>query len=136
MSIPAEVLARADSLSGDRLHLYQEYPKIGFGFLKGIDFPWPVAQTVLQHRELLDGSGFPAGLKGEAIIQEARIVGLAYAVVFMLAGLNGRPAATVDEMLAQIVRGKGVLYDGLAVDACVRLFREKRFAFSTQPMRA
>lgn len=128
MNIPVEILARAGTLSGDRLHMYQEYPKIGFELLKGIDFPWPVAETVLQHRELLDGSGFPAGLKGEAIMREARIVGLAHAVVSMLAGPNGRPRGTLDEILAEIFRGKGVLYDGLAVDACVRLFREKGYA--------
>lgn len=103
------------------------YPKIGFELLKGIDFPWPVAQIVLQHRELLDGSGIPAGLKGDAIVEEARIVGLAHAVVSLLVGTNGRPGATLDEMLAQILRGKGVLYDGAAVDACVRLFKEQGF---------
>ena len=128
MSIPAEILAQPDNLSGDRLHMYQGYPKIGFELLKGIDFPWPVAQIVLQHRELLDGSGFPSGLKGEAIIQEARIVGLAHAVVSMLASTGGRPGATSDDMLARILRGKGVRYDSLAVDACVRLFREQGFA--------
>jgi response regulator RpfG family c-di-GMP phosphodiesterase len=128
MIVPAEMLAPAGTLSGDRLRMYQEYPKIGFDLLKGIDFPWPVAQIVLQHRELRDGSGFPFGLKGEAIIQEARIVGLAHAVVSMLAGPNGRPGVTSNEMLAQILRDKGVLYDSLAVDACIRLFREKGFA--------
>ena len=128
MIIPMEMLAPAGMLSSDRLHVYQGYPKIGFELLKGIDFPWPVAQIVLQHRELLDGSGFPAGLKAEAIIQEARIVGLAHAVVSLLTGPNGRPGATLDEMLAAILRGKGVLYDAVAVDACVRLFKEQGFA--------
>jgi response regulator RpfG family c-di-GMP phosphodiesterase len=128
MIVPAEMLAPAGLLSGDRLRMYQEYPKLGFDLLQGIDFPWPVAQIVLQHRELLDGSGFPSGLKGETIIREARIVGLAHAVVSMLAGPNGRPGVTSDEMLAQILRGKGVLYDGSAVDACIRLFRQKGFS--------
>jgi len=128
MNIPAEMLAPAHLLSGALLHVYQQYPKIGFELLKGIDFPWPVAQIVLQHRELLNGSGFPAGLKGEAIIQEARIVGLAHAVVSMLAGVNGQPGATVDAMMALIACGKGTLYDDLAVDACVRLFRENGFS--------
>ena len=124
MNVPAEMLAPAGLLSGERLHIYQSYPKIGFELLKGIDFPWPVAQIVLQHRELLDGSGFPSGLKGEAIIPEARIVGLAQAVVSMLAGVNGQPGATVHAMMVQIACGKGTLYDDLAVDACVRLFGE------------
>ncbi len=128
MNVPAEMLAPPDMLSGDRFLLYNQYPKIGFELLKSIDFPWPVAQIVLQHRELLDGSGFPEGLKGEAIIQEARIVGLAHAVASMLAGANGRPGATLEETLAQIVRGKGLLYDGVGVDMCVKLFMEKGFS--------
>ena len=130
MSIPVEVVARADTLSADRRRMYQQYPTIGFDLLKGIDFPWRVAQIVLQHRELLDGSGFPSGLKAEAIIQEARVVGLAYHVVSKLSGSDGRPAMALEDMLAQVLRSKGVLYDSLAVDACVRLFREKSFAFA------
>lgn len=127
MNIPVEMLAPASVLSGTMLGIYQEYPKIGFDLLKGIDFPWPVAKIVLQHRELLDGSGFPSGLKGEAIIPEARIVGLAHAVMSTLAGSNGRPGATRDDMQTQILRDKGTLYDGSAVDACIRLFRQKAF---------
>ncbi len=130
MSVPTEILVQPDNLSGEQLHIYQEYPKIGFELLKGIDFPWPVAQIVLQHRELLNGSGFPAGLKGEAIIQEARIVGLAHAVVSLLVGPNGRSGAALDEVLAEILRRKGELYDSLVVDACERVFHEQGFSFT------
>ncbi len=127
MNIPAEMLAPVGMLTADRRQIYQEYPRIGYELVKGIDFPWPVAQIVLQHRELLDGSGFPQGLKGDAIIQEARIVGLAHAVVAMLADFGGRPGTSLDEMLALIHRGKGAIYDILAVDACATLFREKGY---------
>jgi len=127
MNVPAEMLAPLGALSGDRLRIYQEYPRTGAELLEGIDFPWPVAQIVRQHRELLNGSGFPAGLRDDAIIPEARIVGLAHAVVCLLAGPNGRRGATVNEMLAQITCCKGTLYDSAAVDGCVRVFREGGF---------
>lgn len=125
MNIPAEMLAPVGTLPADRRQIYQEYPRIGYELLKGIDFPWPVAQIVLQHRELLDGSGFPQRLEGLAIIEEARIVGLAHAVASLLAGCGGQPGASTENVLAQILRGKGVLYDSAAVDACLKLFRQK-----------
>ena len=129
--IPADILVRQDMLTGLYLAFYQQYPKIGHDLLKNVDFPWPVATIVLQHRELLDGSGFPEGLKGDAIIQEARIVCLAHAMVDTLVAtdLDTLPATTVDDLLEKIDLKKGVLYDKQAVEACIRLIREKGFAF-------
>jgi len=131
LTTPVDVLARQDMLTGSYLALYQQYPKIGHDLLKNVDFPWPVATIVLQHRELLDGSGFPDGLKGDAIIQEARIVCLAHAVVDMFTAYNldTSPATPVDDLLEIISLKKGVLYDDQAVDACIRLVREKGFTF-------
>lgn len=128
LNVPVDILRCVRTLSGSRLAVYQQYPDSGFELLKNIDFPWPVAQTVLQHRELLDGSGFPAGLKGDAIIVEARIIGMAHAAVSMLSDFDGQEGMSVDEMLAAISSDRGALYDAAVVDACLSLFREKGFA--------
>ena len=126
LNVSADILAWQGRQADTRLLLYREYPRIGYNLLKNIEFPWPIAQIILQHRELLDGSGFPSGLKGDDIILEARIVGLAYAVVKMIANpyKNSRSTMTVDDMLAKINAGRGTLYDAKAVDACVKLFEK------------
>lgn len=132
LTIPVDILAQRGTLTGPHLMIYRQYPRIGYDLLKNVDFPWPVAEIVLRHRELLDGSGFPDGLKGNDIIQEARIVCLAHVVVDMLAAtdLYAGPATPVEDMLEKINREKGDLYDEQAVDACIRLIRDKGFAFS------
>jgi putative two-component system response regulator len=129
LTIPVDILAQQGMLTGSYLAIYRQYPKVGYDLLKRVDFPWPVAEIVLQHRELLDGSGFPDGLRGDAIIQEARIVCLAYAVVDMLATTDvvAPPTTPAKDLLDKIDLKKGNLYDAQAVEAFTRLIREKGF---------
>jgi HD-GYP domain-containing protein (c-di-GMP phosphodiesterase class II) len=94
-----------------------------------IEFPWPVAEMVLQHHERMDGSGYPQGLSGEEILLEARILAVADVVEAMSSHRPYRPAHSMDEALEEISQNKGVLYDPEVVEACLKLFNEKRFKF-------
>ena len=94
---------------------------------KSVEFPWPVAQVALQHHERLDGSGYPQGLKGDAILLEARIMAVADVIEAMSSHRPYRPGLGIDKALAEIERGRGTAYDADAVDACLRLFREKNY---------
>lgn len=58
---------------------FQTHPEIAYRLLKGIEFPCPVAEMVYQHMERLDGSGYPRGLSGQAILPGARVVAVACA---------------------------------------------------------
>ena len=84
---------------------------------------------MLQHHERLDGSGYPAGLVGEEIILEARILGVADVVEDMASFRPYRPARGLDKALGEISQNRGVLYDPEVVDACLKLFTEKGFEF-------
>jgi HD-GYP domain-containing protein (c-di-GMP phosphodiesterase class II) len=95
--------------------------------LKAIEFPWPIAQTIFQHHERLDGSGYPQGLSGEEIILEARILSVADVVEAMASFRPYRPARGLDKALEEISQNKGILYDAEAVEACLKLFTEKGF---------
>ena len=88
----------------------------------------PVAEIVLQHHELLDGSGYPRGLKGEEILQEARVLAVANVVGAMTAPRAHIAAVDIDTALAEITRLRGSKFDAQAVDACLRLFRERGYA--------
>jgi HD-GYP domain-containing protein (c-di-GMP phosphodiesterase class II) len=105
------------------------HAQTGYDIIKGIEFPWPIAECVLQHHERLDGSGYPKGLAGEAVILEARILAVADVTEAITAHRPYRPAMGLDAALAEIESGKGRLYDPAAVDACIALFRKKGFAF-------
>ena len=75
----------------------------------------------------MDGSGYPRGLQGEEILIEARILAVADVVEAMASYRPYRPALGIDKALEEIEKNKGALYDILAADACLRLFKEKDF---------
>jgi HD-GYP domain-containing protein (c-di-GMP phosphodiesterase class II) len=82
---------------------------------------------ILQHHGRLDGSEYPQGLKGEQIILEARILAVADVVEAMMSHRPYRPGLGLDAALAEIERGRGILYDPIVADACLKLFREKGY---------
>ncbi|MDH4187316.1 MAG: PAS domain S-box protein [Nitrospira sp.] len=127
--VPAEILMNPDGLSEPEFMMIKAHPRLGYEILKTIDFPWPVAQIVLQHHERMDGSGYPSGLSGDDIIMEARILAVADVVDAMASHRPYRPALGINEALGEVSQNKGVLYDSRAVDACLTLFRHKNFDF-------
>jgi len=133
ISVPAEILSSPAKLSKDAMAIIREHPASGFEILKGIVFPWPIAEIVRQHHERLDGSGYPQGLSADAILIEARILAVADVVEAMASHRPYRPALGTDAALEEIGRGRGVRYDAAAVDACAKLFKEQAFAFEASP---
>ena len=130
MAIPAEILSKPSRLTETELALIQMHPQVAYDILKMVAFPWPVAEIVRQHHERLDGNGYPRGLSGDEIRIEARILSVADVVEAIASHRPYRAALGIDVALAEIEQGRGTTYDARAVDACLRLFREKHFAFS------
>jgi HD-GYP domain-containing protein (c-di-GMP phosphodiesterase class II) len=128
INVPAEILSKPGPLTELEYGLIKMHPQVGHDVLnEAIEFPWPLAQIVLQHHERIDGSGYPQGLLGEEIILEARILGVADVVEAMASHRPYRSARGVDEALEEISQNRGVLYDPEVVDACLKLFTEKGF---------
>ena len=124
LQIPRELLWRPGILSASEFDLVKTHAERGFEVLRAIEFPWPVAETVRQHHERLDGSGYPRGLKGEEILLEARIVAVADAVEAMLSPRPHRPALTLTACLDELQSQAGRRYDARVVKACVKLLRD------------
>ncbi len=129
ISIPAEILSKPGKISEYEFRLIQNHPQIGYEILRTIEFPWPIAEIVLQHHERMNGSGYPNGLRGEEISLIARILSVADVVEAMVSHRPYRSALTLGEAIHEITKNRGSLYDPDAVDACKRLFIEGRFAF-------
>ena len=129
IAIPGEILSKPSKLSEYEFNLIKIHPQAGYDILMAIDFPWPVALPVLQHHERLDGSGYPHGLLGHDIIMEAKILAVADVVEAMASHRPYRPALGIDQAMAEISQHQGVLYDPDVVQACLRVFSEKAFAF-------
>ncbi len=129
ISTPAEILGKPGQLNQYEFGIIRSHPQVGYDILKEIEFPWPIAQIILQHHEMMDGSGYPQGLTGEDILVEARILAVADIVEAMSSHRPYRPALGIDKALEEISQNRGVLYDPNVVDACFRLFTEKGFEF-------
>jgi PAS domain S-box-containing protein len=127
IQIPAEILSKPTRISPVEFALIKGHAQAGYDILKGIDFPWPVAEMARQHHERIDGSGYPQGLKGEQILLEARVLAVADVVEAMASHRPYRAGLGIDKALAEIERGRGTAYDPLVADACLRLFREKSY---------
>jgi PAS domain S-box-containing protein/putative nucleotidyltransferase with HDIG domain len=127
MAVPAEILSKPTKLKKSEFELIKEHPQAGYEILKNIAFPWPIARIILEHHEKMDGSGYPNGLLGENTLLESKILTVADVVEAMASHRPYRPALGIDAALAEIEKNKGTLYDADAVDACMRLFREKGF---------
>ncbi len=131
ISLPAEILVKPIPLSDIEVSLVQTHAQAGYDILKGIEFPWAIADIVLQHHERMNGSGYPRGLAGDDIVFEARIICVADVVETMASHRPYRPSIGMDKALEEIADNRGVLYDPRVVDACLKIFREKEFCFPT-----
>jgi len=96
--------------------------------MKNIDFPWPIADIVLQHHEKLDGSGYPLGLKGDNILIQARIIAVADVLEAMASHRPYRAALGIDAAFQELQNNAGTQFDSEVVASCIRLFREKNFS--------
>ncbi len=127
VAAPAEILSKPGRLNDTELALVKMHPRAGFDILKGIDFPWPIAEIILQHHERLDGSGYPEGLEGEDILLEARILAVADVIDAIASHRPYRAALGKRKAMDQITAGRGTLFDPQVVDACLKLFARRRF---------
>ncbi len=127
ITVPAEILSKPTKLTPIEFELIKGHAQASYEVLKPVTFPWPVADIAYQHHERLDGSGYPRGLKGDAILLEARILAVADTVEAMYSHRPYRPGLGIEKALAEIERGRGSAYDPAVADACLRLFREKNY---------
>ncbi len=129
INIPTEILVKPTRLSEPEFNIIEAHPQIGHDILREIEFAQPVAKIVLQHHELMDGTGYPQELEGDQIMLEARILAVADVIEAMASHRPYRPAQGIGMALEEILHNKGELYDPDVVDACLRVFYEKNFAF-------
>jgi len=128
-AVPTEILTRPGRLTAAEFDLIRDHPRTGFEILAGIEFPWPVADVVLQHHERLDGSGYPGRLEGSDIRVEARILAVADVIEAMSSDRPYRPALGLDQALDEIAVNRGTVYDADVSDACRDIFAAG-FSFS------
>lgn len=125
--IPAEILTKPGRLTPLEFDFIKTHSQVGYDILKDVAFPWPIADMVLQHHEKLDGSGYPQGLAGDAILLGARIIAVADVMEAMSSHRPYRPGLGNEAALAELEARRGSWYDAGVVDACKALFRDEGY---------
>jgi HD-GYP domain-containing protein (c-di-GMP phosphodiesterase class II) len=130
--IPSDILNKPGKLTEAEFSAVKSHAEAVFQILSTIDLFCPIADIVHQHHERMNGSGYPLGLKGDDILLEARIIAVADVVEAMLSDRPHRPALGVEAAMKEIAGGRVTLYDADAADACIRLFRVRKFEFDAE----
>ena len=129
ISVPADILSKPGRLTEHEFGIIKDHPQVGYDILKGIEFPWPIADIVHQHHERMDGSGYPKALAGEQILLDSRIMAVSDVVEAMSSHRPYRPALGKEAALEEIAAKSGACYDPDVVSACLRVFRDKGFEY-------
>jgi PAS domain S-box-containing protein len=129
IAVPTEILSKPGRFTPAEFELVKGHVQAGYDIVSKIDFPWPVADMILQHHERLDGSGYPNGLHGAEISLGARIIAVADVVEAMASHRPYRVGLGIDAALAEVTANRDTLFDPDVVNTCVRLFASGAFTF-------
>ena len=121
--VPAEILSKPGRLTDVEFQMVKQHAQAGHEILQHLNFPWPVADVVLQHHERLDGTGYPQGLRKGEIIMEARILAVADVVEAMTSHRPYRAGLGIEAALAEIQAKTDSAFDRCVVETCVSLIR-------------
>ncbi len=122
VAIPIEILSKPGQLSYLEMEMIRNHSYYGYDMIRNAHMPSVISETVLQHHERCDGSGYPKGLKAEEIGFESKILMVADVVESMASHRPYRPALGIQLALEEITENAGVLYDADIVNACEALF--------------
>ncbi|MDO9532254.1 MAG: HD-GYP domain-containing protein, partial [Deltaproteobacteria bacterium] len=123
-AIPSDLLSKPGKLTPQEFALIKTHPQVAYNILEPVSLPGNTAQIILQHHERLNGSGYPQGLKGEEILLEARILGVADVMEAMCSHRPYRASLGLAETLDELTLNKGILYDAAVVETCLKLYGE------------
>ncbi|MEM9465522.1 MAG: HD-GYP domain-containing protein [Actinomycetota bacterium] len=126
LSVPPRILNATDAPSDEDRLLIRNHPVAATAYL-GVVSAWlgEWALAALEHHEHWDGSGYPAGLRGDAIGLAGRIVAVADAYDVMTSATSYRPAVGVSEAREELARCAGTQFDPAVVHAMLQVPRRR-----------
>ena len=121
---PKEILYKPGPLSDEEWRIMRRHPTDGAEILEQIAGLKEMADIVRYHQEAFDGSGYPAGLKGEEIPIGARIATVVDAFDAMTTDRPYRKGMTVGRAIEELKRNRSSQFDPVVVDALISLYEE------------
>jgi len=123
-AVPAELLSKPSKLTDLEYSIIKQHPVAGYRILKEIHRMEKIAEIVWQHHERLDGSGYPRGLRDDEITFEARLLAVVDVIEAMRSHRPYRPARSKNEIMKELIYGKGKKYDPKIVDVVIDLINK------------
>ncbi|MBI4769072.1 MAG: GAF domain-containing protein, partial [Chloroflexi bacterium] len=125
IAAPDAVLRKVKPLTADEWTIIRLHPYHSAQIVKPVEPLQRIISWVYHHQEKWDGTGYPDGLKGEAIPLAARVIAVADAFNAMTTDRPYRKARAVPEALAEIERCAGSQFDPAVVQVFLRMMTEK-----------
>ena len=122
IGVPDQVLNKPDRLTDTEYELIKSHTTIGGNILKRSNELLKASETARYHHERYDGTGYPAGLSGDAIPLHDRVVSVADAYDAMHSDRVYRPGLSHEKIRAELVNGRGTQFDPALLDAFLDLF--------------
>ncbi len=137
IAVPAEILRRSGPLSAPDWERVKRHPEYGAAIIGRHDDPLlNLARTIaLTHHEHWDGTGYPKGLKGEAIPWAGRLIAIVDAFEAMTTTQFYREPLTLEQAAQEILRNTGTRYDPTLTEAfkkALPAMRKVRHAISDE----
>jgi HD-GYP domain-containing protein (c-di-GMP phosphodiesterase class II) len=125
MGVPDRILLKPDKLTDEEWVIMREHPVHAYNLLSHIEFLRPALNIPHYHHEKWDGSGYPAGLKGERIPLEARIFAIIDVYDALISDRPYRPSWPRDKAIRYIHENSGSHFDPKVVEVFLKLLKEK-----------
>jgi diguanylate cyclase (GGDEF)-like protein/putative nucleotidyltransferase with HDIG domain len=124
LAVPDYIISKPGKLTPEEFDKMKIHPTVGAEILERINFPYPVAPIVRAHHEKWDGSGYPAGLKGEEIPVGARIITAVDCLDALASDRQYRKALPLKDAMAVLSRDSGKHFDPRIVEILERRYQE------------
>jgi hypothetical protein len=124
IGVSGHILRKPGPLTVDETASMRHHPLIGANILRPVAFPWPITPVVRHHHERYDGTGYPAGLRGEEIPMLARVLAVTDAYEAMVADRPYRSGLSEELAIEELRRCAGSQFDPHVVDALVAALKE------------
>lgn len=118
---PDAILLKGSRLTDEEYEKIRQHPARGAEILSAIAQFQDIAPVVRQHHERFDGQGYPDGLPGGRVLEQARIICVADAFDAMTSNRRYRPSLSLAQAVAQLQEGSGTQFDPAVVDVFLRL---------------
>jgi len=113
--VPERILNKSGPLTEDEFYIVKMHARVGSEIVATIPHSETLQKALAHHHEAFDGTGYPAGLRGEEIPLWARIIAIADAYVNMTTERSFAPSKTSDQALNELEGLSGTRYDGMLV---------------------